>query len=80
MLAYALAPKRIKAISAEGSYVYRVVLAGETVARDIWCRNPGGRKRRTCTAGDPLDIRRIQNCRHACSERYVLKSREHIRN
>ena len=52
-MAYALAPKRIKAIPEEGSYVYRVVLAGETVARDIWCRNPG-RKRRTLHRRRPL--------------------------
>ena len=59
--------------------MYRVVLAGETVARDIWCHTRK-EKEELCTTGDPLDTRRIQNCRNACSERYVLKYREHIRN
>ena len=60
----------------------RVVLAGETVARDIWChtREEEEEEEELCTAGDPLDTRRIQNCRHAYSERYTLKSREHIKN
>ena len=51
----------------------RVVLAGETVARDVWCRNPGIRDLIiVSTIGDPLATRKIQNCRQIRSERYVL--------
>ncbi|KAK7820165.1 hypothetical protein U0070_003576 [Myodes glareolus] len=49
------APLRLceqQTLPGEGSYVYRVVLAGETEARDIWCRNPG--KRRTLHHPRPL--------------------------
>ncbi|EGV96949.1 hypothetical protein I79_013057 [Cricetulus griseus] len=41
-----------------------VILAGETVALDNWCRNPGNRDLIiVSTIGEPLATRRIQNCR-----------------
>ncbi|ERE69551.1 hypothetical protein H671_6g17072 [Cricetulus griseus] len=47
-----------------------VVLAGETIAWDIWCQNPGNQDLIiVSTIGDPLATRQIQNCRVVNSER-----------